>query len=105
MLAEGETSFTLTAPHLARMNLHFSETLTLYTNGNVQLAEDIKAALIQSTEALMYVESRHIVKSMKSLKGSEITIHFDDGSQKTERFLAHKPKTALKGDLHEQAWS
>ena len=64
MLAEGEISPTLTALHLARMDLHFSGALTLYTNSNAQLPEDIKAAPIQSTEAPTYVEPHHITKLM-----------------------------------------
>ncbi|KAF2116033.1 hypothetical protein BDV96DRAFT_491828 [Lophiotrema nucula] len=102
MLAEGDTGSTLTALHLARMNLRFSSKVTLYTNGNDPLASDIEAALAKSSTAPMEVEPRQIAKFEKGAKTAEVVVHFVDGTSKLEGFISHKPQTVLKGVLHEQ---
>jgi thioredoxin reductase len=75
--------------------------VTLYTNGNEQLAGDLKAAL-DAAPAPMTVNSKKITKLVKAHERARITLHFDDGTSITEAFLAHKPKTRLRGDLAQQ---
>lgn len=50
----------------------------------------------------MKVEPRKIAKLVKAQERSKVEIHFEDGTSKTEAFVAHKPKFALRGDLHQQ---
>ncbi|KAK5636073.1 hypothetical protein RRF57_011785 [Xylaria bambusicola] len=50
----------------------------------------------------MTVESRRVAKLVKARERSRVVLHFEDGATKTEAFLAHKPKFALRGDLHTQ---
>ena len=96
MLAEGDTGTVAVALFLARQGLRLSKEGTLYTHGNEQLASDLKSALEESP-AQMKVDSRRIARLVKAPNRAEITLHFVDGSEKTEGFLAHKPKTKLRG--------
>jgi gliotoxin/aspirochlorine biosynthesis thioredoxin reductase len=101
MLAEGDTGAVVPALHFARQALRMVDQVTLYTNGNEQLAQDLKAAL-DAAPAPMTVDARKIAKLVKEQERARITLHFEDGSSTTEAFLAHKPKTKLRGDLAEQ---
>lgn len=100
MLAQGEVSNVLLALHFARQALQISESVTLYTNGNDQLAADLRAALETAISAPpMTVDARKIAKLSKAPHRAQITLHFTDGTTKTEGFLAHKPSTKVRGDL------
>jgi thioredoxin reductase len=89
------------ALHFARQALRMSSHVTLYTNGNNALADEITAAL-ETAPAPMKADSRKIVKLEKALERAQVTLHFADGTTTTEAFLAHKPKMRLKGDLATQ---
>ncbi|KAJ4357167.1 uncharacterized protein N0V89_001742 [Didymosphaeria variabile] len=101
MLAEGDTGAVVPALHFARQALRMVDNVTLYTNGNEQLAGELKAAL-DAAPAPMTVNSKKITKLVKAPERARITLHFDDGTSITEAFLAHKPKTKLRGDLAQQ---
>lgn len=101
MLAEGDTGHVLPALHFARQALRISKQVTLYTNGNKELAKQLEEALAKGP-APMTVNSKKIEKLVKGPERSQIVLHFGDGTSKTEAFLAHKPKTKLRGSLHEQ---
>lgn len=101
MLAEGDTGAVVPALHFARQALRMVEEVTLYTNGNEQLAAELEAAL-QAAPAAMTVNSRKIAKFTKAPDNARITLHFDDGTSFTEAFLAHKPKTKPRCDLAQQ---
>lgn len=47
-------------------------------------------------------DARYIRKFIKVPKRTEITIHLDDGTMKTEGYMMHKPKAVPRGDLAEQ---
>jgi gliotoxin/aspirochlorine biosynthesis thioredoxin reductase len=101
ILAEGECAAVLPALHFARQALRISSTVTIYTHGSTQLADDITKAL-KTSPAPMKVDSREITKLEKGPERSEIVLYFLDGTSLTEGFLAHKPNSKLRGDLHEQ---
>lgn len=101
MLAQGDVSNVVVALHFARQALRMAESVTLYTNGNDQLASDLDAAL-KAAPAPMTVDARKIAKLSKAPERAQVTLHFVDGTTKTEGFLAHKPSTKLRGDLATQ---
>lgn len=101
MLAQGDTGNVVVALHFARQALRISKHVTLYTNGNEQLAKQLEEALAKAP-APMTVDSKKIKKLVKGPDRSQIVLHFEDDTSKTEAFLAHKPKTKLRGTLHEQ---
>lgn len=101
MLAEGDTGNVLVALHFARQALRISKQVTLYTNGNEELAKQLEEALAKAP-APMTVDSKKIKKLAKGPERSQIVLHLEDGTSRTEAFLAHKPKTRLRGSLHQQ---
>lgn len=101
MLAEGDTGNVVVALHFARQALRIAKQVTLYTNGNEELAKQLTDALA-AAPAPMTVNSKKIAKLVKAPERSRITLHFDDGSDQTEAFLAHKPKFRLRGSLAQQ---
>lgn len=101
MLAEGDTGNVVVALHFARQALRISKHVTLYTNGNIELAKQLEEALAKAP-APMTVDSKKIEKLVTGPERSQIVLHFKDGTSRTEAFLAHKPKTKLRGTLHQQ---
>ena len=101
VLAYGDTGAVLPALHFARQALRMAAHIVLYTNGNTQLAAELRTALDAAPEP-MHVDARKIVRLEKGAERATITLHLDDGSHTTEAFLAHKPKFRLKGDLAAQ---
>lgn len=74
---------------------------TIYTHGNDALAKELETSLAAGTVP-MKVEPRKITRLVKAHEGSRVVVHLEDGTTKTEAFVAHKPKFALRGDLHQQ---
>ncbi|OCL14901.1 FAD/NAD(P)-binding domain-containing protein [Glonium stellatum] len=101
VLADGDADHVVPALHFARQGLRMSKEVTLYTNGNEELASHLKSTL-EAAPAPMKVDSRRIRKLVKVPTRAEITLHFEDGTENTEGFLAHKPKSKLRGSLAEQ---
>ncbi|KUI59136.1 hypothetical protein VP1G_06425 [Cytospora mali] len=101
MLAEGDTGAVVPALHFARQALRMSKQVTLYTNGNEQLAKQLTDAL-EAAPAPMKVDSRKITKLVKGPERAQVTLHLEDGTSTTEAFLEHKPKTKLSGSLAQQ---
>ncbi|ETS82431.1 hypothetical protein PFICI_04307 [Pestalotiopsis fici W106-1] len=101
MLAEGATGKWVPALHFARQALRMAETVTLYTDGNEELGQEIKDAL-KANPAPMTVDTRKITKLVKAPERAQVTLHFASGESKTEGFLAHKPQTRLRGSLAKQ---
>lgn len=102
MLAIDDCGTAPVAMHVARQSLRLTDSVTMYTHGNDQLAADIRAATRDPSVPQMKADARRIVKFEKGPHRAEVTIHFEDGTTATETFIAHKPKFRLRGDLHEK---
>lgn len=98
LLAIDGLANTLHATILAHDGHKFSDTMTIYTNGNTALSEEISAGL--KTPG-MSVDNREIARLTRG-EGSSITIEFKDGSQKTEDFIVHRPLTKLDRKFADQ---
>ncbi|RYP88553.1 hypothetical protein DL769_000249 [Monosporascus sp. CRB-8-3] len=98
ILAIGDVGAVGSALHFARQTLRISRRVTIYTNGDEDLAKELTATL-ESAPAPMTVDSRNIAEFVKGPKDAEIIVHFEDATSKTEEFLAHKPKHKLRGNL------
>jgi hypothetical protein len=101
MLAEGNTGAVVPALHFARQALRMAEQVTLYANGNEKLASELTSAL-KAASAPMQVDSRKIAKRVIALDHAQINLQFEDVAGTTEAFLAHEPKTKLRGNLAQQ---
>jgi thioredoxin reductase len=102
ILCEGDISSVVLALFVARQALRLSKEVTMYTHGNAQLAEDIKSTVAPALQAKMKADPRVIKKFTKGPRDSEVILHFEDGTTKTEGFLAHKPKGAQRSPFAEQ---
>ncbi|KAI1387709.1 FAD/NAD(P)-binding domain-containing protein [Hypoxylon trugodes] len=101
ILAEGDIGRTVPALHFARQALRMSAHVTLYTNGNETLTKNLTDALAIAP-APMKVDSRKIIGFTKAPERSRVIVRFEDGTSTTEGFLAHKPRTRLRGTLAQQ---
>ena len=101
MLVEGDTAAVVPALHFARQALRIVDQVTLYTNGIEQLAGELKAGL-DAAPAPISVNLKKITMLVKAPERACIILQFDDGTSTPETFLAHKPKTKVRGDLAQQ---
>ncbi|KAK3689457.1 hypothetical protein B0T22DRAFT_440937 [Podospora appendiculata] len=86
MLAQDDVSSVLVALHFARQALCMTD----------NLAQDLQAAL-DAAPAPTAVDARKISRLSEAPQRAQVTLHFDDGSFRTEAFLAHKPRSKLRG--------
>jgi len=84
----------------ARQSNQLARNVTIYTNNNPALASSTIAALDQSPT--LHVDDRRIKKLAKGPKDSEVIVQFEDGSEKVEGFIYHKPVSKLNGPWAEQ---
>lgn len=75
--------------------------VTLYTHGNTKVMGELTEAL-KAAPAPMIIDPRKIIKMVKSPERAQVTLHFEDGTMKTEAFVAHKSHVKLRGTLPEQ---
>lgn len=89
------------ATHMARMVAPLVGVVTIYTNGDAGLASELKS--LESLKPYR-VDSRTISKlSFDSASEQLVKIAFEDGSPEIgEAFLAHSPRTKVKGPFAEQ---
>ncbi|KAF2869634.1 hypothetical protein BDV95DRAFT_546689 [Massariosphaeria phaeospora] len=85
------------ALHVARQASALSESVTIYTNGETTLAENIVS--IFGSTSRMKTDARPIKSFRMGGSGAEVVITFTDGSEVTEGFLAHAPRTTPKGSV------
>lgn len=83
---------------VARQASTLADKVTLYTNGSDEVAQALEAVLLPHQRGSIKTDSRPIARLVKEAEGSDVTVHFSDGSEPAqEGFLAHKPKLVLNG--------
>ncbi|KAI1176311.1 putative thioredoxin reductase glit-like protein [Nemania sp. FL0916] len=103
VLAIGEVANVPPALHLARAAKQLADKVTIYTGGSSELASAVSAALKDSEKSTIVTDARPIAKLVKEKEGTDVTIHFGDGSGSArEGFLVHRPKTELNGPFAQQ---
>ncbi|TVY80806.1 Thioredoxin reductase gliT [Lachnellula suecica] len=95
------------AVHLARFALRLADDVTIYTNGDESGASEIRNILAKAGSETksrnnIVVETKKIARLIKGEKSAEVEVILEDGSKKTEGFIAHKPKGLLNGPFVEQ---
>lgn len=90
------------AMHMAHMASSLVHNVTIYTNGNETLAEELVQALSGASQ--YHVDTRAIAKiSYQEGSNELVQIQFENGSDpKVEAFLAHSPRTRVNGPFAEQ---
>ena len=81
------------AAHMARNALQLVSEVTVYTDGDEELAGKIRAIFEGGKGGNFKVDSRKVKHVERAGKGVEVVVAFEDGSEKTETFLVHNPKT------------
>ncbi|KAF6812556.1 thioredoxin reductase-like protein 3 [Colletotrichum sojae] len=99
VLALGMTGNAKMASHIAYMAHPLTRQVTVYTNGNEELASELLAAA--SSQGQWKVDSRRIA-GMRMGEGTKVVISFAGGEEVTEGFLAHAPFTRTNGPFAEQ---
>ncbi|KAI1820258.1 FAD/NAD(P)-binding domain-containing protein [Xylaria intraflava] len=85
---------------LAKDGHRFADAMTIYTNGDVALAERLRGLL--SDRKSISVDTRKIVLLSRSESKPGVVIDFEDGSRHTESFVVHRPLTAVDRTLPDQ---
>ena len=84
------------AIHMAHMAARLCSPVTIYTNGNQPLSNQVAEALGSNSESYK-VDNRLISRLALQEKGkAAVKIYFQDGSEGTEAFFAHSPTTRVK---------
>lgn len=99
VLAIGDMANTMAAMHVARMARRFATTVTIYTHGAQEVTQALEKA---SYHTGIKVDSRPITRLVKGPGPSDVDVEFEDGTHRTEGFLAHRPKTQINGPFAEQ---
>ena len=92
LLAQGSLSSLKHALMVTQDTLKFVDKVTIYTNDNPKLAEEMRSALVANALTRSVEVNNLIVEKLSgSRSGSSITVELQDGTTKTENFLVHQP--------------
>lgn len=97
MLATDGLANTTVALHIARQASALSTVVTIYTNGSETLSTDIVSSF--GTTKQMKVDSRAIKGFALGPDDKGVVIHFHDGSETLEPYLAHQPRTKSNSEV------
>lgn len=86
------------AAMLANDGHKFAENMVIYTNSSPSLAAEIQKLL--QTRSIS-IDDRPISRLTRD-ESSQITLEFEDGAVKTERFLVHRARTKVRRTLPDQ---
>ncbi|KAI0138615.1 hypothetical protein F4776DRAFT_619199 [Hypoxylon sp. NC0597] len=86
------------AIHMAENAAQLSDSVTLYTHGN----RDLAAQLSTTGNSKFKVEPRPIKRLVNDVERSSVTVEFEDGTSKEEKFLVHNPQTSVQGPFASQ---
>ncbi|GFF71356.1 hypothetical protein IFM60648_03407 [Aspergillus lentulus] len=104
VLALGPIANPPRALHLARMAQRLSESVTIYTNGNEQLANEIQQAAEASPAGASWLkfDARPITRFEKGEVAKSVIVHFGENESRTEGFLVYNPQTEVNGPFAKQ---
>lgn len=85
---------------MAQNAAQLTEKVTLYTNGDDAVASELKPMVSTFIQSKFGIEERKIKQLIPD--GDSVTVEFEDGSSKVERFLVHNPETTAQGPFVEQ---
>ncbi|KAN0096803.1 thioredoxin reductase glit [Hyaloscypha variabilis] len=87
--------------HIAKMALRLVQNVTVYTNGDLNLGQEVVIASGQRKSSIK-INNTKIFKVEAALGDSGVILHMEDGSQIDEGFLVHNPKYKINGPFAEQ---
>lgn len=86
---------------MAQNAAQLSETVTIYTNGDDAVRSELGPMVSALVESKFSVEARKI-KRISAKGEASVTVEFEDGSSREEKFLVHNPETKAQGPFVEQ---
>ncbi|KAI1469544.1 FAD/NAD(P)-binding domain-containing protein [Daldinia caldariorum] len=86
------------AVHMAENAAQLSDSVTLYTHGNSEMATQLSTI----DNPKFKVEPRQIKRLRENAEASSVIVEFADGSCKEEKFLVHNPQTSVQGPFVSQ---
>lgn len=99
LLAMDMTSNPPMAIGIACMAKRLAHSVTIFTNGNASLADNLQS---EASQHNLKMDTRAISRVEKlSGETGNMHVHFDDGTSKHLGFMAHTPRTQLAAPWHE----
>lgn len=90
------------ARHLALEAKAPARSVTIYTNGNEDLAAEVEAALTERPVGTCTFNTKKIKKLVKGPLANDVRVELEDGTSKTENYIIHRPIPKLPGKFVEQ---
>ncbi|KAJ4293246.1 hypothetical protein N0V90_008528 [Kalmusia sp. IMI 367209] len=87
------------AAHMAQNAAQLTAKVTLYTNGDDAVETELKPIVSAFVPSKFSVEARKIKRFSGADTGDFVTVEFEDGTSKIEKFLVHNPQTTAQGSL------
>lgn len=84
--------------HGAENAAQLSKEVTLYTHGD----QDLTGQLNAFANLTFKVEPRRIKRLVDNAQANTVTVEFEDGSTREEKFLLHSPQTNVQGPFASQ---
>lgn len=101
LAVEGDGS-PLKARHLALEAKALAQKVTVYTNGDEELATQVREALAGWPKGLYTVDARRIKQLTKGPEASDVEIHFETGDAQTVNYIIHRPIPEIPGSFVEE---
>lgn len=99
VLAGGMLSAPEAIAHVTPMAKRLASSVTVYTNGNTDLASTVRSSL-KSTK--IHFDARPITRLSLTGSGTSVQVTFEDGTTKTEGFLVNHPNVVQSTPFVEQ---
>lgn len=101
LAVEGDASL-FKARHLALEAKAIAQRVTVFTNGNEELAGQVQDALKEWPGSLYSVDTRRIKQLVKGPDASDVEIRFDDSTSTTVNYIIHRPVPEIPGPFVQQ---
>ncbi|RYP44582.1 hypothetical protein DL768_008955 [Monosporascus sp. mg162] len=85
------------AVHMAHNATQLTDQVTICTNGDEEVAAELKPLVSSLVASKFNVETRQIKRLIGNGLRDSITVEFVDGSSKEEKFLVHNPRASPRG--------
>lgn len=102
LLAMGFAETPYHAAMLVEDAQKFAKTVTVYTNGNTELKENLQKLLTERETGNVTIENRKVVQLIREPETSGIMIVLEDKTIETQSFLVHQPDTQPNPELVSQ---
>ncbi|KAH7370155.1 hypothetical protein BKA65DRAFT_444961 [Rhexocercosporidium sp. MPI-PUGE-AT-0058] len=97
VLAVGTTANPRVTAQTSRLASQFGSIITVYTHGDEKLVPTLQEALGNNTQRVVYEHRKIMSIRMEGPKSSGVIVVLEDGTERSEGFLAHSPGFEING--------